>query len=273
MENTLEESLRSVLNQVDGRFEVIIVDGGSTDGSISILDRLKDIYSNLRVILLPNNPQRSLGTDRHISIKNANGQYVLTHIDCDDRFEEGIVPFSEIYHQIHQQVDFDFGMVGSHITIAPRDFILEIGSYRPIKAGEDPDLWRRMIAEDAFIILDCIEFWEELGYEKSIVKKLKRVWNQRVAEFQCGMSYTSKIKSTLLYKGDPEKFAKDLIISTAAYTISRFKPQYPMPGNMSSYSNFFQEIENRTMSLPEIEQKYGIEINGRNMKGDIDKIF
>ena len=37
MEKTVEVCLRSVLDQIDQRFEVIVVEDGSTDNSVNIL--------------------------------------------------------------------------------------------------------------------------------------------------------------------------------------------------------------------------------------------
>ena len=51
MSNTLDISLKSVLDQIDDRFEVIVVDDGSTDTSLNILYRIKS-YKQLRIIPL-----------------------------------------------------------------------------------------------------------------------------------------------------------------------------------------------------------------------------
>ena len=260
MAETLEESLRSVLDQVDERFEVIVVDGGSTDGSISILERLDAEYEIFRFLALPPDDDRKLGMDRHISVKEARGEYVLLHIDCDDRFNEGIVNFAEVYRQIDQQVDFQFGMTGSHITIAPREFILEIGSYRNVQAAEDLDLWRRMMAEDGFISLDCELFWEKIGYEKSYREKVRRILEMRTSEFQLGMSYWSRIRRAMQH----DRLSRglfDVVVSTVAYGIAQTKEQYEMPDDMDKYEVYVRERKKRTMTLEEIEAKYGVDIN------------
>ena len=49
-EKYLEQSLESVLNQTFKDFEVLVIDDGSTDGSIRILKRFAIIDDRVRVI-------------------------------------------------------------------------------------------------------------------------------------------------------------------------------------------------------------------------------
>ena len=53
MDDTLEVSLLSILNQIDETFEIIFVDDGSTDNSYMIAKKLAVKFKNLRVFSLP----------------------------------------------------------------------------------------------------------------------------------------------------------------------------------------------------------------------------
>ena len=66
MADTLEISLSSVLNQLDDRFEVLVIDDGSTDKSVDIIRMLKLKYNNLRLICLQRDKNRKLGETRNI---------------------------------------------------------------------------------------------------------------------------------------------------------------------------------------------------------------
>ena len=77
MSNTLEISLKSILDQIDDRFEVVVVDDGSTDTSLNILFRIKSHYKQLRIIPLIRDRRRKLGETRNISIRAARGKYVF----------------------------------------------------------------------------------------------------------------------------------------------------------------------------------------------------
>ncbi|MBE0437651.1 MAG: glycosyltransferase, partial [Methylomicrobium sp.] len=53
-EKCIETSIDSVYRQTFKDFELIVVNDGSTDDSLSILQKLADSYSELRVIDQPN---------------------------------------------------------------------------------------------------------------------------------------------------------------------------------------------------------------------------
>ena len=91
MSETLEKSLRSMVDQVPSDdYEVVVVDGGSTDGSRDILRRLEDEYEHLRAVLDRSDECDHLGGDRNISFEESRGDYVLESMDTDDRYFDGV---------------------------------------------------------------------------------------------------------------------------------------------------------------------------------------
>lgn len=79
-EEFIERALLSLINQTypKTRYEIIVIDGESTDGTLDIVNQLicqysSDIFS-IRVI---SNPKRILATGWNIGIKNASGDYVV----------------------------------------------------------------------------------------------------------------------------------------------------------------------------------------------------
>jgi len=79
-ERYLEASLSTVLEQDGVDFEVVVVDDGSTDGSASILDRLSNRDSRVRVF-----HQENAGLTRALirGCAEAKGRYIARH-DADD---------------------------------------------------------------------------------------------------------------------------------------------------------------------------------------------
>jgi len=73
---TLKKCLQSVLNQSYKPFEIVVVDGASTDGTIAFLDALK----NLKVI---NQVDTGIANARNIGVKQSNGN-VIAFLDSDD---------------------------------------------------------------------------------------------------------------------------------------------------------------------------------------------
>ena len=91
-EKYLEESIESILNQTYENFEFIIIDDGSTDNSLKILNEYKK--SDSRIIIRNNYKNRGLIYSLNKGIKISKGKYIA-RMDADDisllsRFEKQI---------------------------------------------------------------------------------------------------------------------------------------------------------------------------------------
>ena len=79
----LETTLESVEKQTYGNVEVIIVDDGSTDGSLALLEAFSESHDNVRLIAQSN---QGVSAARNAGIKAAKGHYVMS-LDADDCIE------------------------------------------------------------------------------------------------------------------------------------------------------------------------------------------
>lgn len=70
------ESIESILAQTFTDYEIIVVDDGSTDGTVSVVQK----YSNIRIIEQDNSGP---GEARNLAVKHATGRY-LAFLDSDD---------------------------------------------------------------------------------------------------------------------------------------------------------------------------------------------
>ena len=126
MADTIEAALKSVLDQLDDRYEVIVIDDGSSDSSREKLDKISKEYSNLRYVPLVRDFRRRLGETRNISIEAARGKYVILHVDADDLWEPYIDSFTRVFHDLSKRLEFEsFMLSGGQINMAPRDLLLK----------------------------------------------------------------------------------------------------------------------------------------------------
>lgn len=87
-------SMMSLINQTypKERYEIVVIDGGSTDGTLDVIKELQDTYNSdsfsIRVV---SNPKKILATGWNIGIQSARGEYVVridAHATADSNFIE-----------------------------------------------------------------------------------------------------------------------------------------------------------------------------------------
>jgi glycosyltransferase involved in cell wall biosynthesis len=103
----LVEALNSVFAQTYQNFEIIIVDDGSTDGTLSVLNPLVE-QGLIRYIYQQN---RGESAARNHGIVEANGRYIA-FLDSDDLFEPSKLEIQVKYLQDHSEI----GLVHSGFT-------------------------------------------------------------------------------------------------------------------------------------------------------------
>ncbi|TWP22554.1 glycosyltransferase [Apibacter muscae] len=88
----LTKCLNSIISQTLKEIEIICVNDGSTDNSLSILKKFESEYSNIKII---NKKNGGLSDARNTGIKNASGEY-LAFVDSDDWIDNDMM--FNMYH-------------------------------------------------------------------------------------------------------------------------------------------------------------------------------
>lgn len=107
-ESTLDETLKSLLSQRNAEMEIIAVNDGSTDKSLSILKRYAKRDSRIKII---NQPNLGLSAARNRGIRQAKGKYIASAAQDDIYLPD----------KTHDQVEFmkkkglDFSFTGVKI--------------------------------------------------------------------------------------------------------------------------------------------------------------
>lgn len=264
MVETLAASLTSVLEQLDDRFEVVVIDDSSTDGSVAVLECLEAAYDALRVVYDAGN--YNLGEARNHSFRVADGDYVLAAIDTDDQFTHCIPEFVEFYHQVETGRESDFLLLADGLYMAPRKLVLDI-PYRSLGYGEDRDFYRRLRAEDALISLSHTPFRHSIGYDRSLREKFRIGFETIVIQFQSGLDFIPYMRwavdETLNKGGQLERHRglAQLILAPFAYARSLTKSQYDAPSDFRDISRYKKALRDIHMTAEQMEDRLDIDIN------------
>jgi len=102
----IDRCVDSVLGQTYDKFEYLVIDGGSTDGTLEILARYRD-----RIDHLVSEPDRGLYHARNKAIRAATGDF-LYFLNSDDTFcDEAVVADVAAVIEQHPSVDLVYGDV------------------------------------------------------------------------------------------------------------------------------------------------------------------
>ena len=85
-ERFIEKAVMSVLQQPEVT-EIVIVNDGSTDGSLTIIKQLQEHNSTIQVLHHPNNANKGRSASRNLGIQKATGDYIA-FLDADDYYLE-----------------------------------------------------------------------------------------------------------------------------------------------------------------------------------------
>jgi len=125
-ERYIRQAIDSALKQTFRDFELLVVDDGSTDNSIAIVNE----YADDRVRVLQNESNLGLFLTRNRGVMEARGEYFAT-LDCDD-----IAPAERLETQLKYFRDYpDCAMCGGRIKyIDERSAV--IGKFSALKGDE-----------------------------------------------------------------------------------------------------------------------------------------
>lgn len=86
-EKYLDRCILSCINQTYKNFEIILIDDGSSDNSLKICNKYKNIDNRINVI---HNKNEGVSIARNIGIENSEGKYIV-FVDSDDFIEQDML--------------------------------------------------------------------------------------------------------------------------------------------------------------------------------------
>ena len=166
MEQYIAESLNSVLHQTLTDIEILVIDAGSTDGTIGIIERYADKDKRIQLLI---SDKKSYGYQVNMGINISAGEYIAI-VDTDD----WIMPdaYESLYSiALETQADYVKGTADLFYTIADK-YIYRIHlsqfskeEYRDGKIEVVPKEMPELLEKDSFL-------WYGI-YKKEFIKKVR----------------------------------------------------------------------------------------------------
>ncbi len=155
----IEKCIRSVMNQTLQEIEILIIDGGSTDGTLDIIEKMKQEDCRIRIFHAP----ASVGAQFNLGLREARGQYIGV-CEADDY----ILPeMYESQYQIAKEYQLDVIRAGYY-----QIFNINEKEYRfKLKSCYQDEMTEKVVIshEDTFFLEQGINgFWNGI-YRKQFL--------------------------------------------------------------------------------------------------------
>lgn len=209
--NTVEASLESILTQTNDKFEIVVVDANSNDGTLEVLRK----YAKKGCIKLIVK-KCSRGKGRQIAFENSNGDYVIANMDLDDVFTPKLKELLDFHGKCCEGKillavsGISRKMRGlQNITIGDRNLLKRLGGWRDLQWAEDWDLWSRAAKSGCYMwtVLPIVEITNpHFERQLTLPKLLFRFYKYR--EFV-------RLGRTVFDKNEKVKLNRKLILATA----------------------------------------------------------
>lgn len=152
----VEEAVRSIMNQTLKNIEIIIIDDGSTDNSLSVIKKLAFEDNRIRFHSQTN---QGLSNTRNFGIETASGEFIY-FMDSDDILAPGAF---EICYQLCVDEDLDFVFFDAESFSEDTDISLgfdyqrtHLFEERKVYSGKE--MLERMLDENKYRASACLNF-------------------------------------------------------------------------------------------------------------------
>lgn len=255
----LDRSIKSVLAQTYENWELFLIDDGSSDNSVQIIE---NYLEDNRIKLLRNESNSGIPTTRNKGIENSTGEFIAL-LDQDDewlphklekqvsRFLEIDDSFGLIYSNVEVRTDqgilsdqkkeiepeasiqsnlelmLSRNLITSPTAMVKRKALEEVGLFdESIRwGGDDYDLWIRIAHKFKFDYIDevlCIRHEHQQNYsadKKRMMLKTIDLGEKYVKQFGLEPSLSRKLKSNHYYRYGIESIKKLRVLSGLSYVI------------------------------------------------------
>ncbi|XWN36507.1 MAG: glycosyltransferase [Balneola sp.] len=258
-EDFLDRSIKSVLSQTHQNWELLLIDDGSVDDSIRVIERY---LSDERIKLLKNESNSGIPATRNKGIENSGGEYIAL-LDQDDewfpdKLQKQVQIFNEqgnIYGLIYSnlEVRYDNGdvterkkeiepaaaisenlelmllrnLISSPTVLIKKEVLDEVGLFdNSIKwGGDDYDLWIRIAHKYKFFYIDevlSIRYEHQQNYsadKKRMMFRTIELAEKYIREFGVNPDIKKRLRSNHYYRFGIESLKKKEVLTGINYIL------------------------------------------------------
>lgn len=172
-ESYLEEAVRSIMNQTLSDIEIIIIDDGSTDNSLSVIKKLADEDNRISVYSQTN---QGLSNTRNFGIEVSGGEFVY-FMDSDDILD--IKTLEECYNlSVEKRLDFVFFDAESFSEVNNISLGFDYGRtylFEQCREYSGKEMLERMLQENKYRASACLNFINKAFIEHNKLRFYPRI--------------------------------------------------------------------------------------------------
>lgn len=178
VEKYLEQCLESICRQTYENLEILVVDDGSTDASLTIAEQFAEVDQRIRIIRQPN---AGLGAARNSGIREASGEFIA-FVDSDDLVQK------DAYKVMLKSLKAS----GSDFVVGSLNRL--IGSKREVPA------WAKKVHASNRIAIQIADFPEVLQDVFAWNKVFRKTfWDDNIGAFPEGVLYEDQEPTARAY--------------------------------------------------------------------------
>ena len=144
-EKYIKETVDSVLSQTHTSFECIVVNDGSTDGTMDLLEQ----YTDPRVILLTIKNSGGPSQPRNEGIKISKGKYILMTDADDPLLPQKMSEYYDVFNSYPEAdaVFSDFSLVDERSNLIKASFLADYNDFRKIMSPVGGNVFKMDMAK------------------------------------------------------------------------------------------------------------------------------
>lgn len=157
--NYLTDAIDSIAGQTYNNIEVVIVDDGSTDGSIDLIKSQLQRYQNKFVIKAFSIPNSGVAIARNVAIENSTGEFIVP-LDADD-----------MLHPEFVEQTLSAAIQNPEISIVYTNYKL-FGDVSEVVKAEEYDYWKFLYEKNLFASTALIKkraWYDARGYNPNMI--------------------------------------------------------------------------------------------------------